>query len=32
MAQTTVDGIEGVQGLVGQHLGYSDWVRSPRSR
>jgi acyl dehydratase len=26
MAQTTVDGIEGVQGLVGQHLGYSDWV------
>ncbi len=26
MAQTTVDGIEGVQGLVGQHLGYSDYV------
>ena len=26
MAQTTVDGVEGVQGLVGQHLGYSDWV------
>ena len=26
MAQTTVDGIEGVQGLVGQHLGYSEWV------
>jgi acyl dehydratase len=26
MAQTTVDGIEGVQGLVGQHLGHSDWV------
>ena len=26
MAQTTVAGIEGVQGLVGQHLGYSDWV------
>ena len=26
MAQTTVDGIEGVQGLVGQHLGYSNWV------
>jgi acyl dehydratase len=25
MAQTTVDGVEGVQGLVGQHLGYSDW-------
>jgi acyl dehydratase len=26
MAQTTVDGVEGVQALVGQHLGYSDWV------
>jgi acyl dehydratase len=26
MAQTTVDGIEGVQGIVGQHLGYSEWV------
>ena len=26
MAQTTVEGIEGVQGLVGQHMGYSDWV------
>ena len=26
MAQTTVEGTEGVQGLVGQHLGYSDWV------
>jgi acyl dehydratase len=26
MAQTTVDGVEGMQGLVGQHLGYSDWV------
>ena len=26
MAQTTVDGVEGVQGLVGQHLGSSDWV------
>jgi acyl dehydratase len=26
MAQTTVDGIEGAQSLVGQHLGYSDWV------
>jgi acyl dehydratase len=26
MAQTIVDGIEGVRGLVGQHLGYSDWV------
>ncbi|MGY1716328.1 MaoC family dehydratase [Geodermatophilus sp. SYSU D01106] len=27
MAQTTVDGVEGVQSLVGQHLGYSDWVQ-----
>ena len=26
MAHTTVDGVEGVQGLVGQHLGWSDWV------
>ena len=26
MAQTTVEGIEGVQSLVGQHLGHSDWV------
>jgi acyl dehydratase len=26
MAQTVVEGIEGVQGLVGQHLGYSSWV------
>jgi len=26
MAQTTVAGIEGVQSLVGQHLGYSDWL------
>ena len=26
MAQTVVEGIEGVQGLVGQHMGYSDWV------
>ena len=26
MAQTTVDGVDGVQGLVGQHLGSSEWV------
>jgi acyl dehydratase len=26
VAQTTVDGVEGVRGLVGQHLGTSDWV------
>jgi acyl dehydratase len=27
MPVTTVQGVEGVQGLVGQHLGYSDWVQ-----
>jgi acyl dehydratase len=26
MARTTVDGVEGVQGLVGRHLGHSEWV------
>ena len=26
MARTRADGVEGVQGLVGQHLGHSDWV------
>jgi acyl dehydratase len=26
MAQTTVEGVEGVQSLVGRHLGHSDWV------
>jgi acyl dehydratase len=26
MAHTTADGVEGVQALVGQHLGYSQWV------
>jgi acyl dehydratase len=26
MAQTTVTGVQGVQSLVGQQLGYSDWV------
>src|SRR3954447_17145958 len=30
MAQTTVEGVEGVQGLVGQQLGYSDWVEITR--
>jgi acyl dehydratase len=25
MAQTTVEGVEGVQSLVGRHLGYSEW-------
>src|SRR5919107_678444 len=32
MAQTTVDGVEGVQGLVGRHLGYSDWVEITQER
>ncbi|HEY0127322.1 MAG TPA: MaoC family dehydratase [Blastococcus sp.] len=27
MAQTTAEGIEGLQRLVGQHLGHSDWVQ-----
>jgi acyl dehydratase len=26
MAQTTVDGVQGVLGLVGQHLGYTEWT------
>ena len=26
MARTTADGVEGVQALVGEHLGFSDWV------
>jgi len=26
VAHTTVDGVEGVVDLVGQHLGFSDWV------
>jgi acyl dehydratase len=26
VARTTVEGIAGVQGLVGQHLGHSEWV------
>ena len=32
MAQTTAAGVEGVQGLVGQHLGYSDWVEMTQER
>jgi acyl dehydratase len=32
MAQTTVEGVEGVQGLVGEHLGYSDWVTVTQER
>ncbi len=30
MAQTTVDGIEGVQGLVGRSLGTSGWIEIPQ--
>ena len=32
MAQTTVDGVEGVQALVGQHLGHSEWVTVTQER
>jgi acyl dehydratase len=32
MAQTTVDGVEGVRAVVGQHLGYSDWVTITQER
>jgi acyl dehydratase len=32
MARTTVEGIQGVQGLVGQHLGHSDWVEITQER
>jgi acyl dehydratase len=32
MAQTTVEGVEGVQGLVGQQLGHSDWVEITQDR
>jgi acyl dehydratase len=32
MAQTTVDGIEGVRALVGQQLGTSDWVEITQER
>jgi acyl dehydratase len=32
MARTTVDGVDGVQGLVGQHLGHSDWVDVPQEQ
>ncbi|MBO0730018.1 MAG: MaoC family dehydratase, partial [Acidimicrobiaceae bacterium] len=29
---TTIDGIEGIRGLVGQHLGYSDWHEITQER
>ena len=32
MARTTAHGVEGVQGLVGQHLGHSDWVEITQER
>jgi acyl dehydratase len=32
MAQTTVNGVEGVRAVVGQHLGYSDWVTITQER
>jgi acyl dehydratase len=32
MARTTAEGIEGVQGLVGRHLGHSDWVTVTQER
>jgi acyl dehydratase len=32
MAKTTVDGVEGVLGLVGQELGVSDWVEITQER
>jgi acyl dehydratase len=32
VARTTADGIEGVLALVGQHLGYSDWVEITQER
>ncbi|MGY1712669.1 MaoC family dehydratase [Geodermatophilus sp. SYSU D00758] len=32
MAQTTADGVEGVQALVGQHLGHSEWLEITQER
>ena len=32
MAQTTAEGIEGVQALVGRHLGHSEWVEITQER
>src|SRR3712207_4994461 len=32
MAQTTLDGVDGVLGAVGQHLGHSDWVEITQER
>jgi acyl dehydratase len=32
MAATTVDGVAGVQALVGEHLGFSEWVEVTQER
>ena len=32
MARTRAHGVEGVQGLVGQHLGHSDWLEITQER
>ena len=32
MAQTTVEGVEGVLAVVGQHLGHSEWVEVTQER
>jgi acyl dehydratase len=32
MAQTTLDGVDGVLGAVGQHLGHSDWLEITQER
>ena len=32
MAQTTIDGVAGLQNRVGEHLGYSDWVEITQER
>jgi acyl dehydratase len=32
MAQTTADGVEGIQALVGQHLGHSEWMEITQER
>jgi acyl dehydratase len=32
MAQTTLDGVDGVLGAVGRHLGHSDWLEITQER
>ncbi len=29
---TTIDGIDGLKAMVGQHLGYSDWLEITQER